>query len=255
MSARILVADDDLWILRMIATVLERRGHQVTLASDGEEALNHALASPPDLVITDVNMPRMDGWEMISAMRNQDDLKEVPVIILSEVQDEDSRVRGYRLGVEDYVAKPFRFEELDLRVARILRRVRPDDDDVLRGRAESDAGLGPNIGLVGTIEQVGLSSLMTLLELDRKTGILTVTREVGGEVEEGRISIVGGRCHAAEIANASEPRDAECIYALLAWTGGRFEFDRQEVTIEDRIGRSTTGLLLEAARLADENQR
>ncbi len=259
MSAKVLVADDDLWILRMIATVLERRGHSVTLASDGEEALTHALVSTPDLVITDINMPRMDGWELIGAMRDSEKLVDVPVVVLSELSDDDSRVRGYQLGVGDYVAKPFRFEELDIRVANILRNTLQDKREPtlapsgIRERASTD-GVG-SVGLVGTLDQVGLSSLLTLLELDRKTGVLLVSREASGTTESGKITFVKGRCHTAEIVDKETPVDAAAIYVLLGWEGGRFEFNQQSVESEDRVGMSTTRILMEAARLVDEASR
>ncbi len=250
-GAKVLVADDDLWILRMIATVIERRGHSVTLASDGEEALTHALISRPDLVVTDIQMPRMDGWDLIATMREHDSLKDVPVIVLSDLSDDDSRVRGYQLGVEDYIAKPFRFEELDIRVNKLLHRGHQTKPSHPNRPGAAEVG-HQTIGLVGTLDQVGLPSLLTLLELDRKTGILTLHRESSGRAESGQIELVQGRCHAARITNNDTSVDAEAVYLLLEWNGGQFEFNQQPIATEDRIGRSTTGLLMEAAQRADE---
>lgn len=254
MASQILVADSDRWILGMIATVLQRRGHAVILASDGEEALRAAIASPPDLVITDIEMPRMDGWDLVGAMRSQERLATVPVIILSAATDEESLGRGIKLDACDFVAKPFRFEELDLRVATVLARISEHSGG--QKPEPSEPNVSASLALVGTLGQVGLSSLLTLLELDRKTGVLTLSRDSGGSAEEvARLSLVGGRCHAAEFEAASEPRDAECVYQLLEWNDGRFEFNQQAVTVPDRIGRSTTGLLIEGARIADEANR
>ena len=122
MAPRILVADDDAWILRMVTTVLEKRGYQVETASDGEDALRRALAQRPDLLITDVMMPKMDGWALVKSLRARPESAFVPVIFLTALGTDDDRIRGFRLGADDYLPKPFRFEELDLRVAKTLRR-------------------------------------------------------------------------------------------------------------------------------------
>ena len=245
MAARVLVADDDLWILRMISTVLERRGHSVTLASDGEEALAAAVDNPPDLLITDINMPRMDGWQLIEALRQREHLANLPVIVLSEMTDEDSRVRGYKLGVEDYVAKPFRFDELDLRVSKTLRRPTTGSD-------AEDQDAPPDVGLVGSLDQVSLSSLLTMFELDGKTGVLQLSRV---ETPEATLWMRAGRIVAAELDGAGDLSDAEQIYRVLTWTSGRFEFHAQAVDVEDRVKRRTTALLMEGARRIDEAGR
>src|ERR1051325_5495460 len=74
MAPHVLVADDDAWILRMVSTVLEKRGYSVETAADGEDALQRALARTPDLLITDVMMPKMDGWSLVRHLRSHTDL-------------------------------------------------------------------------------------------------------------------------------------------------------------------------------------
>lgn len=255
MGVRVLVADDDLWVLRMISTVLERRGYTVIQASDGEEALSKARAEPPDLLITDLNMPRLDGWALIASMREEDALSTIPVIVLSEASDEDNRVRGFRLGVEDFVAKPFRFEELDLRVGRIVRRAPTEDGSGPVLRPPTDGDWSSSIGLVGTLDQVSLSSLLTLLELDRKSGTLTLAREAKGGDETARLHFASGRIVAASVEGNPDIIDAECVYHVLCWENGRFEFNQQAIDIEDRIGQKTTSLLMEGMRRIDEAAR
>src|SRR5262245_1540241 len=122
MAPHVLVADDDAWILRMVSTVLEKRGYSVETATDGEDALQRALARTPDLLITDVMMPRLDGWALVRRLRAHTQLAMLPVIFLTALSSEDDRIRGFRLGADDYLTKPFRFEELDLRVTKTLRR-------------------------------------------------------------------------------------------------------------------------------------
>ncbi len=138
----------------MVATVLEKRGYSVETAVDGEDALARALARTPDLLITDVMMPKLDGWSLVRQLRAHGDLALLPVIFLTALSSEDDRIRGFRLGADDYVTKPFRFEELDLRVAKTLRRAAQtvqDTHDQLAGT-----------GLRGDLSQVGLSSLLVL---------------------------------------------------------------------------------------------
>src|SRR4051812_5717136 len=112
-TERILIVDDDPWILRMVSTLLEKKGYQILTASDGEEGLLRADQVKPDLIITDVMMPRMDGWTMVKHLRARPDLSMIPVIFLTALGGEEDRIKGFRLGADDYLPKPFRFEELD----------------------------------------------------------------------------------------------------------------------------------------------
>ncbi len=260
----VLVADDDSWIVHMIATVLEKRGHTVDTAVDGQEAIALAEKRPPDLLITDVMMPHMDGWALVRHLRARAEFANLPVIFLTALASEDDRIRGFRLGADDYLAKPFRFEELDLRVNRTLRRA-------LAATAQAREQLS-SPSLRGDLTQMGLSSLLILIELERKTGQLTLHPAIDAtidlalsalpdgepEVRQPSVGIVlvrDGRIVHARLDNTSEPVDAECVYHLLTWPAGEFEFTACLVEGEDRIGVSTTALLMEAARRMDEARR
>jgi len=241
MAPHVLVADDDAWILRMVATVLEKRGYSVETATDGEDALARALVHPPDLLITDVMMPRMDGWALVKALRARPELAYMPVIFLTALSSDEDRIRGFRLGADDYVPKPFRFEELDLRVAKTLRRTQLM---IQEARDQLDGA-----GLRGDLSQVGLSALLVLIELERKTGLLTLAAPDG---QSAQVLVREGRVVHARLDQASEPVDAECIYHLLGWSEGEFELVTCVVEGPDRVQSSTTHLLMEGARLMDE---
>lgn len=144
MAPHVLVADDDAWILRMVATVLEKRGYSVETAVDGEDALARALARPPDLLITDVMMPKVDGWSLVRQLRAHAELAMMPVIFLTALSSEDDRIRGFRLGADDYVTKPFSPREVVARVKAILRRV--DDGGAAK------AGAKVTVKRVGDVE-------------------------------------------------------------------------------------------------------
>lgn len=248
----------------MIATVLEKRGHTVDTAGDGEEAIAMAEAHAPDLLITDVMMPRMDGWSLVRRLRARPEFASLPVIFLTALSSEDDRIRGFRLGADDYMGKPFRFEELDLRVNKTLRRA-------LAAAQQAREQLS-SPSLRGDLTQMGLSSLLILIELERKTGQLTLHPALDATIDmalsalpdgdaELRAPSVGivlvreGRIVHARLDSASEPVDAECVYHLLTWPAGEFEFTSCLVEGEDRIGVSTTALLMEAARRLDEARR
>jgi two-component system, OmpR family, response regulator len=119
MPKTILIADDDPHIRELLAFALAKAGLDIVEAGDGEEALAKAAAHKPDLVVLDINMPRMDGLEVCRRLRAEGDL---PILFLSSRDDEIDRVLGIELGADDYVVKPFSPREVVARVMAILRR-------------------------------------------------------------------------------------------------------------------------------------
>jgi DNA-binding response OmpR family regulator len=118
----ILVADDDPDILALVSFRLERAGYDVVAATNGEEAVNIAIARRPDLAILDVMMPRLDGYEATRRLRQQEGTRRIPVILLTARVQEDDVARGFDAGVDDYVKKPFSPQELGARVQAVLGR-------------------------------------------------------------------------------------------------------------------------------------
>ncbi|MER5420696.1 response regulator transcription factor [Streptosporangium roseum] len=121
MSARILVVDDDPTVAEVVARYLERDGHVVECVGDGAEALRRALSNPPDLLVLDLMLPKMDGLQVCRKLRER---WPVPVIMLTALGEEIDRVVGLETGADDYVTKPFSPRELALRVQSVLRRAR-----------------------------------------------------------------------------------------------------------------------------------
>ncbi len=117
----ILAIDDDVMIREALEQLLGGAGHDVRVAADGRAGLRSFHADPPDLVILDVTMPELDGWQTLERIR---DLSDVPVLMLTARTTELERVRGLRAGGDDYVAKPFGRQELLARVDALLRRTR-----------------------------------------------------------------------------------------------------------------------------------
>ncbi|MBI3360678.1 MAG: response regulator transcription factor [Chloroflexi bacterium] len=118
-SYRILVVDDEPRMIRFIRMNLELEGWEVVEAGDGQTALNKIRDRLPDLVVLDVMMPELDGFETLRLLR---EISSVPVIMLTAKGEEDDRVRGLELGADDYVTKPFSPRELVSRVKAVLRR-------------------------------------------------------------------------------------------------------------------------------------
>jgi two-component system, OmpR family, response regulator len=120
--ANLLVVDDEENLADMVATALRFAGYQVSLAPGGIEALRAIRSSPPDLVVLDVNLPDLDGFEVCRRMRR--DGHEMPVIFLTARDGPDDLRTGFRQGGDDYLTKPFSLEELGLRIEALLRRTR-----------------------------------------------------------------------------------------------------------------------------------
>ncbi len=127
--SRILVVDDEPRIVKVVRAYLEREGHAVAVAYDGEAALDAARDAPPDLVVLDVMLPGRNGFDVLRALRAEAEAgtaAAAPAVILLTARDDViDRVAGLELGADDYVTKPFEPRELVARVGAILRRLRP----------------------------------------------------------------------------------------------------------------------------------
>lgn len=121
MAARILIVDDDPHIRELLAFALAKAGYDCREAGDGEAALAAAAREAPDLLVLDINMPRLDGLEVCRRLRAA---SEVPILFLSSRDDEVDRIVGIEIGADDYVVKPFSPREVVARVGAILKRSR-----------------------------------------------------------------------------------------------------------------------------------
>ncbi|HYK54681.1 MAG TPA: response regulator [Candidatus Eremiobacteraceae bacterium] len=119
---RVVIADDDPDIRRLVEMTVSNAGCDVTVASDGEEALERVRESMPDLVILDVLMPRMDGWEVARALKSDPATRDVPVMFLTSRGQEHDVLEGFDSGAIDYMVKPFSPRELQVRVRAVLAK-------------------------------------------------------------------------------------------------------------------------------------
>lgn len=123
MPKRLLVVDDEPKLLLAVAAVLRSEGFDVTTARNGREALMQIAKSVPDLVVSDILMPQMDGLALARHLRSADHTKLVPIVFLTAKDDTRDRVEGFRTGVDAYLAKPFEPDELVAVIRNILERV------------------------------------------------------------------------------------------------------------------------------------
>ena len=121
--ARILVVDDEPDIVRVVVKIMEARGHTVTTARDGAEAIERVKADPPDVVILDLNLPKIDGYEVCKRIKTDPATQHVPVVMMTAayVSVDDART-GSAAGADEYVVKPFLREVLVHNVERLINR-------------------------------------------------------------------------------------------------------------------------------------
>jgi CheY-like chemotaxis protein len=237
---RVVVVDDDARYRDAAAEPFRKRGDSVLTTSDGLEALAACLKEPPDVILSDVQMPRMDGWQLLRLVRSRPSLASVPVVFLTTLSGEAERLLGYQLGVDAYIPKPYEPAELLMRVHQIVRRAQ-----------NAKTSPAARSTLRGEIAHVGLSSLFTFIEIERRSGVLLV---IGDSV--ARLFFVSGQLHRAEIEGESPPLASRvAAMRILDTTSGQFEFAPGDGTVEDELKMSVTALLLEHARLTDERAR
>jgi DNA-binding response OmpR family regulator len=119
----ILLIDDERKLTEPLRSSFERAGYQVTIAHDGHSGLSLALVEKPDVIVLDVMMPALNGWQVCQAIREH---STTPIIMLTALDDSVDRIKGLELGADDYLVKPFSYKELEAHVRAMLRRVQLD---------------------------------------------------------------------------------------------------------------------------------
>ena len=236
----IMIVDDDHGCRTLAAQPFRTRGDYVRVAPDGFEALAQCLKETPDVIVSDVHMPRLDGWQLLRMCRARPTLSSVPFLLLTTLGGEQERLKGYQLGVDDYVSKPFRGKELQARVDRVVERVQ-----------RASHALAEKKTLRGDLASVALPAVLGFLELERKTGTLFV---IGPR--QAHLFIRDGKLLRVEVDGVvADATSIEVVYDVLGWRSGQFEFATQEVGGDDLYETTITALLLDHARFSDENDR
>ena len=128
-AKKILIVDDDVNICELLRLYLSKEGFDTVVCNDGESALRLAIDDKPDLVLLDIMLPKLDGWQVCRGIRRESD---VPIIMTTAKGETFDKILGLELGADDYVTKPFDAKEVVARVKAVLRRTSPDDVDAVK---------------------------------------------------------------------------------------------------------------------------
>jgi DNA-binding response OmpR family regulator len=240
----VLVVDDDTTTRTVMARTLENRGFAVKAAADASEALELLRDWRPDLVLTDVIMPRIDGWRFAQTLRSHPEWCMIPIVFLTVLGNAGHRLRGFGLGADDYVAKPADADDLCARIERAIRR--SSGMDRASRRTLEDASM-----FAGELRELGPASVISLIARQRKSGKL---RFINGR------RLITMRIDNGVIIDASSDDQPpllgiEAVYSALGWWDGRFAFLTCPVTASEgatAVQAPVTFLLMESARREEE---
>jgi pilus assembly protein CpaE len=200
MAEKILVVDDDLDSLKLIGLMLQRQGYEIVVANNGQQALGKAAAERPDLIILDVMMPDMDGYEVCRRLRREQTTQPIPIIMFTAKTMVDDKVAGFEAGADDYLTKPTHPAELASRVKAVLARSaaqrRPATDQAMvMGFLGAKGGVGVTtlcMNVASAIAQreptiaadfrLGQGTLGLSLGFGRSTGIANLLSRPSGEI-------------------------------------------------------------------------
>ncbi len=229
----VLLVDDMVSQRLELGESLRNRGARVRVADNGLVALSSALKRMPEVILTDVEMPHMDGWSLLRAVRQRPAFVHVAVVFLTRLADDATRLRGYRMGVDDYLPKSMPPDEILARAQGALAR-----------RRQLPAGHGSQ-GLRGELEHVRLGSVLSFLESERRSGSLHVHR---GSESATLVVHQGALASVESLGRQNHPHDR--VFEMLGWIHGEFEFVAHETGGGE--GTPLSYLLLEHARRSDE---
>ena len=241
----LLLVDDSVGVRIELGDALRDRGLRVRVAENGLVAIAAALKRPPDIILSDVEMPVMDGWTFLRMTRARQRLAHIPFVFFTRLTDDLSRLQAYRMGVEDFLSKETGADEVLARLQGVLARHKSRPGATTSTTTSGGGGQG----LRGDLQHVKLGSLMSFLESEKRTGRLHLDNGRDNAVLE----ILSGQLAGVEnLGNYAHAHDR--VFELLDWPTGDFEFVSAENADIKASGELTpmTYLLMEHARRADE---
>jgi DNA-binding response OmpR family regulator len=237
MAPKILVVDDEPKWLRIVSLYLGSRNCHVETALNGEEAIHKVSAEHPDLIIADIGMPGMDGYELCSQLRRDASTRTIPFIFLTARDQDQDKIKARKVGADDYLTKPCPLERLAQSVETVMDRIEQARKIPL-----------DRIGMSGRIEEVDLLDMIQTLELDQKTGALVLSH---GE-RTGTLYFRNGVIVEADLRS---PKREEPLFRLLGWKTGRFLFIPDAVPERMPITASLANLLFQDLRELEEHEQ
>jgi DNA-binding response OmpR family regulator len=238
MPKKILIVDDNDTVRTLLKMSLKSENFVVLEAPDGVSALDIVNEEKPDLIISDILMPNMDGFEFCRTVREQSPVPTVPFIFLSSLGEVSTELRGYRTGADDYLVKS------NLKRPELLQKV---NSMLEKGQEYKKIESSIGDGMVGKLSDLSLIEVVQLLGMNKKNGTLRVSKDE----ELGQIFFKDGKIIHAEY---KDKISEQAIYELSEWTNGVFKFEPNEVDVEETIQTSTMNIIMECCRLLDEKR-
>lgn len=235
----ILVADGDPKNLQILRESLEASGFEVIVASDGLQAWQKISSDVPDLILSEVNLPKLDGFQLLEKLKADPVTSSIPLMFLTNRRELQDRVRSLRGGVKDYMIKPLHVKEVIARVRMILRRMERIREEEIESTRK----------LAGRLEEFSVIDLIENFGMERKTGILTL---YNASNKSGEIYFRDGAVINAALANLKAEK---AVYQMLPWKRGHFTMTFKEINVPDEIAVSNLGLLLQGFKRMEERER
>jgi CheY-like chemotaxis protein/MinD-like ATPase involved in chromosome partitioning or flagellar assembly len=161
MADKVLIVDDDVDTLRLVGLMLQRQGYEISAATNGEQGLAKAFSEKPDVILVDIMMPDMDGFEVTRRLRKNPSTKSTPILVFTAKTQLDDKVMGFEAGADDYLTKPTHPAELQAHVRALLTRVQPKDPKELDTATKHH--YGRLIGVLSPRGGLGVSTLASNL--------------------------------------------------------------------------------------------
>jgi mutual gliding-motility protein MglA len=242
----VLIADEDEAFRRYLAMPLAAQGFIIHEAADGAQAWRSALQDRPWLILADVSMPEVDGFEFCRRVRSHPLLSHTPLLFISGSDKYKERYRALRIGADDFLSKQMPIRELLMRIQLLLTRY----SDL--GGDEKEAGSAePPGAFQGRIEVFGAPALLQMCAQGGLSGLFSAL----AEDEENTTALLVFRTGQIVSAALGATSGAEAVYAYLAWKKGRFKFTPGDPGNGEPLAQSLEHLLLEGCRLLDESHR
>lgn len=235
-NVKILLVDDNPMILEMLRRDLAELTSPVVTAPDGADALLKAIDDPPDLIISDYQMPGMNGRQLIEKLKGRANTARIPILLLASKGDINEKLRMLQDAVEDFVEKPFFLKEAVAHMKKVIDKI------ALEKLTRESAGEST---VRGSLAQMSCLDLLQSLEMGRKSCSLAII----SNNDRCQMYFSEGQINHAVCGNLIGD---EAVYKVLTWQTGNFLIDFTGASQEQTITRSTQGLLMEGLRLVDE---
>jgi CheY-like chemotaxis protein len=237
MKSKVFIVDDDPKLLNYLDLKLTKGGFEVERYKDGEEVMSVIDENKPDIILCDVVMPEMDGFELLQKIRGNPETATIPFIFISARNDMSEQLEGLRLGADDYLTKPLMIDLLIERMKRVL------------GQKEVDQRQALEADFHGSLSQMNMNDIMQIIEGNQKTGELLLFTSENNVI--GKVFFRNGNLLDAKL---DELEGVEAFYGLLEKEAGYFGFFSKPIDIPDKIPTGNMEAILKGFRLVEKSK-